>query len=84
MIPHNRIGRDVLVVPLTNRWHKNYMPMTPNEEVPVPTQWFNGSDVHMIEMLPNVASKEVDAVPRAVKPRVLDPMEFMKGGGLNV
>jgi hypothetical protein len=79
-----RIGNPVHVVPLTNQYNRNFMPMDANGEVPVPTRWFDASDVYYQVQRPEVAAREIDTAPVPVKPRVLNPMDFMKGGGGNV
>lgn len=84
MQPNYRIGAPVMVVPMTNRWHRNFMPMTPNEEVPVLTRWFDGSSVNFQEQRPELASREIDTAPVPVKPRVLNPADFLKGGNVIV
>lgn len=78
--PNFRIGADVLVVPLTNQWNRNFMPMDANGELPVGSRWFDGSDVLWQLDNPTLASREIDTAHVPVQPRVLNPMDFMGGG----
>ena len=78
-----RTGADIVVVPLTNQWHKRHMPLEANGEIAVPNQWYDGSSVDYVVPNPKL-NREVEAKPKQVKARELNPKDFMKGGGLGV
>lgn len=75
------LGSDVLVVPLNNKYNRNFLPLDANGEIATPNQWFDGGSVTAVENRPNLI-KEIDNAPTQVKARVLNPLDFMKGGTL--
>lgn len=74
------IGPHTHVVPLSNKYNQKFMPLDANGEVPVSIQWFDASSVNYQMERPTLASREIDNVVQQVKPRVLSPTDFMRGG----
>jgi hypothetical protein len=76
------IGSDVFVVPLSSKFNRNYMGLDANGEVPVGTKWVDGSSINYVMEKPTVGSREADEGVQSVAQRVLNPMDFMRGGGI--
>lgn len=76
------IGGDVYVVPLSNKFNRNFMGLDANGETPVSCLWVNGSSVDFQIERPTLASREIDTAVVPTTPRVLNPADFMRGGGL--
>lgn len=76
------IGQPIAIVPLTNKWHKNFQPMDANGEVPVSLDWFNGSSIQYQMVQPSPFAKQIDTGVSPVNPKVLNPRDFMKGGSI--
>ncbi len=75
----NRIGAPTHVVPLTTKWHQSEVAFPANNEEPVPYNFYEGGDV--THELPNpTVNREADTKPQRVKPKDLNPLDFMKGG----
>ncbi len=77
-IPSNT-GRDVYIVPLVSTYHRNYIPMEANSELPVLVPFYEGREVWSMPIVP-APQKLPEGNTKTVKPQVIDPYDFMRGG----
>jgi hypothetical protein len=79
---NNYVGsqRGELVVPLIGKYHEKDIALPANARTPVPTIAYPTHELGYVIIRPELA-KETDTKAKPVKPKQLNPLDFMHGGG---